>query len=112
MKPNEKLNFNLRMTPGSIHTEKTDLQDGDVIHVTFYEHYGLYTHSVYLVSDNEVENGTPDSDNMPIENGQHVIMVDNGKHNVMFVRNYDGNPDATEVEFTIKFMHHNDTGNT
>lgn len=112
MKPNEKLTFNLRLLPGSIHTEKTDLKDGDVIHVTFYDHYKMYTNLVHLVSDNEVENGTPDCGNEPIENGQHVIMVEKGRHNVMFFRNYDGNPEATEVEFTIKFMHHNDKGNT
>lgn len=104
MKPNEKLTFNLRMTPGSTHVEKTDLKDGDVVQVTFYEHYGLYTHLVYFVSDKEVENGTPDCGNMPIENGQHVIMVDNGKHTIMFVRN-DGGCKSSELEFSVKLLY-------
>lgn len=107
MKPNETIEFKLGyMEPNSVHVEKTPFVDGDVIHVTFYTHGSTYSHRVYLVDDNDVKNGVPNKDATPIENGQHVFVVENGRRNVMFIRSDDGYPDSS-CEFAAKLLHNN-----
>ena len=107
MKPNETIEFKLdKMEPNSVHVEKTPLANGDIIQVTFYTHGGSDTHRAYLVDDNDAKNGVPSKDATPVENGQHVFAVENGKRNVMFIRSDDGYPYAS-CEFAVKLLHNN-----